>query len=476
MDTKPTLPVVSSVTRIPLKTSLTTTFLHLAANLPVHSPATQALLVGDGWHYNILALNSILNVEVRNNHGLLYHRGNTVTIGGIADTLKFLQHHEAVNAAEFCGGWIGALSYEALHQFENIACPKIDLFQAPQLSFQLADSYICQSPISGELELLLLDTNYSVESVSQRRSSWLEYCETQIAGEVLPTGDVRQQKGNQDRLFTALKPLLSHQQYIENVRRIREYITAGDIYQANFTYPVAASTDGKVTGDRILSQLIKGSGCRYGAWLRQGEREVVSLSPELFVEKRGDHLCTQPIKGTSARHSDFEADQQAKQQLAVSEKNLAELSMIVDLERNDLGRVCAPGTVQVSNHAQLMQLPSLYHLFTEVTGRLTDPACELLPALFPGGSITGAPKIRAMQIISELEQHQRGVYTGAIGWIGLNGDLEFNIAIRTIQRFQEQWYLSTGGGIVYDSDPEDEHRESLHKLYSFSGLPLPEEL
>jgi anthranilate/para-aminobenzoate synthase component I len=468
VDTKPALPVVSSVSRIPLGPSCSSSILHLASKLKTDNTDALALLIGDGWRSNILALNTVLTVEVHHGKGFAYRQGKAIPIGNMTDTLEFLHNHKADDTEEFYGGWIGALSYEALHQVENITSPATDLFGAPQLSFQLPDSYICQDSVSGSLELLLLDTNYSVESIPRRRQSWLSYCDTNTVPEDNATGT--------GRLFNALKPLLSRQQYIERVRRIREHIVAGDIYQANFTYPVAASTNSEVSGDEILSQLIQESGCHYGAWLKHGNREIVSLSPESFLEKHGDQLWTRPIKGTCARHNDYTADQHAKQQLTISSKNRAELSMIVDLERNDLGRVCAPGTVQVSNHAQLLQLPALYHLFTEVTGTLTAPVTELLPALFPGGSITGAPKIRAMQIISEMEGHQRGVYTGAIGWIGLNGDLEFNIAIRTLQRFQEQWYLSTGGGIVYDSDPEDEYRETLHKLHSFSGLPLPENL
>jgi len=474
VNIKPALPTVFSVTRIPLGA---VPLLHLASQLPADSQTSSAMLAGDGWRCNILALNCVLRVEMRHNSGAVHYQDSTIQIGSMADTLQFLHHHETTDdSGEFVGGWIGAFSYEALHQYEDIFSPALNLFQAPQLSFQLTDSYICQNSSSGEMELLLLDTNYSSETVAQRRKFWLDYCDRQIAKYPGLPEYSTMQNGAAESLFHTLEPLLSRQQYINRVVRIKEYIAAGEIYQANFTYPVAALADGEVTGDRIIGQLMLESGCRYGAWLRDGNSEVVSLSPESFLEKRGNQLLTRPIKGTCARHADPVIDLQAKQQLSISVKNRAELSMIVDLERNDLGRVCAPGTVRVNDHAHLLELPALYHLCTEVTGTLSAPVTELLPALFPGGSITGAPKIRAMQIISELEQHQRGVYTGAIGWIGLNGDLEFNVAIRTLQRYREQWYLSTGGGIVYDSDPEEEYRETLHKLYSFSGLQLPEEL
>lgn len=439
----------------------------LAAALAPEDSQPLALLTGTGWRYNLLALEPVLCLEVRQDCAVLRHQDQTLELGNTADALAYLYREEAPVSVEFAGGWIGALTYEALHQLEGIRLPEIDLLKAPALSFLFADSYICQDPHTGQAELLLLASDFSQRSGEERARHWLDFHQ-QVCS-------VKSAEHTPLQLFSHLLPLLSRERYLEMVCRIREYICAGDVYQVNLTYPVAAIANEGVTGEQILRQLLSISGGRWSAWLRESAREIVSLSPESFLERRQERLWTRPIKGTSERMSDRRQDEQSKQLLQQSVKDLAELSMIVDLERNDLGRICRPGSVTVKGHASLLELPALYHLYTEVSGLLARPAAAILPALFPGGSITGAPKIRAMQIISELEEQHRGVYTGAIGWIGLDGECEFNVAIRTLQRLEERWYLSTGGGIVHDSDPAEEYLETLHKLYSFSGI-RPEEI
>ncbi|MCK4602830.1 MAG: anthranilate synthase component I family protein, partial [Phycisphaerae bacterium] len=192
---------------------------------------------------------------------------------------------------------------------------------------------------------------------------------------------------------------------------------------------------------------------------------VVSSSPELFLRLRGDRVITRPIKGTRPRVGSPEADEAAKADLLASPKDNAELAMIIDLLRNDLGRVCSFGSVRVTEPCRLETHPTVFHLVGTVEGRLRDgvgPA-ELLRATFPGGSITGAPKIRAMEIIDELEPSARGVYTGCIGHVGADGACEWNIAIRTIVCDGGEAYVQVGGGIVADSSPDGEYDETLDK-------------
>jgi para-aminobenzoate synthetase component 1 len=192
---------------------------------------------------------------------------------------------------------------------------------------------------------------------------------------------------------------------------------------------------------------------------------VLSVSPELFLSVRGRHVITHPIKGTRPRSQEPSEDERLKHELLASEKDRAELVMIVDLERNDLGRVCEFGTVRVNELAALQSFATVHHLVAEVKGTLRQDAdlIDLLRASFPGGSVTGAPKIRAMEIIAEQERTARSVYTGSVGWIGLDGNADFNIAIRTVLCNGRRAVYRVGGAIVADSDPQAEYEETMHK-------------
>ncbi len=253
--------------------------------------------------------------------------------------------------------------------------------------------------------------------------------------------------------------------YLRAVRRAREYIAAGDIFQVNLSQRFAGECPSD--GLAVYSRLRALNPAPFAAYLRYPELEVISSSPERFLLVEGDRVTTRPIKGTRPRREGDEAfNRRMREELRASAKDHAELAMIVDLERNDLGRVCDYGTVAVAEHAAIEEYSTVHHLVSTVSGRLYRPREDeltLLRAAFPGGSITGAPKIRAMEIIEELEPHARGVYTGAIGYVSFHGRMDLNIAIRTIVRAGGRAYAQVGGGIVADSEPELEYAETLHK-------------
>ncbi|MFT3828445.1 MAG: aminodeoxychorismate synthase component I [Opitutaceae bacterium] len=252
-------------------------------------------------------------------------------------------------------------------------------------------------------------------------------------------------------------------EYLERVRRVRESIAAGDVYQINLTQRFATEFRGDPYA--LYRRLRAASPAPFAAYLNSGDFQVLSSSPERFLRIAGRDVETRPIKGTRPRGATPAEDAHRKAELLASEKDRAELLMIVDLERNDLGRVCETGSVGVDDLCRLETHPTVHHLVATVRGRLR-PECDALDAIraaFPGGSITGAPKIRAMQIIGELETVQRGVYTGAIGWIGFDGDCDLNIAIRTIVSRGGRAYYHVGGGVVWDSKPESEFQETLDK-------------
>ncbi|MFW6118712.1 MAG: aminodeoxychorismate synthase component I [Planctomycetota bacterium] len=257
----------------------------------------------------------------------------------------------------------------------------------------------------------------------------------------------------------------TREHYIHTVERVKEYIAAGDIFQANLSQRFSA--DCPADGLDVYGRLRSMNPAPFSAFLRYPGFEILSSSPERFLLVEGDTVITRPIKGTRARRAGDEAFNQAMvRELKESAKDHAELAMIVDLERNDLGRVCSYGTVRVPEHAVVETYETVFHLVSTVTGRLHREKYDefdLIRASFPGGSITGAPKIRAMEIIEELEPHARNVYTGSIGYISFHGRMDLNIAIRTMVKQAGRVYANFGGGIVADSDPELEYEETLHK-------------
>ena len=255
----------------------------------------------------------------------------------------------------------------------------------------------------------------------------------------------------------------THPSYRAAILRAKEYIAAGDIYQVNLSQRFQCNVD--ASPSELYLALRESSPAPYGAYLDIGEAQILSTSPESFLNIRGRQVITRPIKGTRPRGATPESDRRIAAELLASPKDNAELVMITDLERNDLGRVCEFGSVHVSELVRLETYATVHHLVSTVEGTLRNGVSHVdcVRACFPGGSITGAPKIRAMEIIDELEPHARGVYTGAIGFLGFNGVSHLNIAIRTVVRQGARLTFHAGGGIVADSEPDAEYDETFAK-------------
>ncbi len=258
--------------------------------------------------------------------------------------------------------------------------------------------------------------------------------------------------------------------YMAAVARARDYIAAGHIYQVNFSQRF--ETDFTGSAYALFAELFSAAPAAFYAYVHAGDHWIVSTSPERFLKQRRDLVETRPIKGTRPRGADLAADQAMAAELKNSAKDDAELSMIVDLMRNDLGRVCAGGSVEVAGHRRLEAYHNVFHLVSIVRGRLAQgrDSVDLLRAAFPGGSVTGCPRIRAMEIIDELEPCRRHVYTGSIGYIGFHQTMDLSIAIRTAVIENGRMRFSVGGGVVYDSDPAAEYDETLHKGRSVMGI------
>lgn len=261
----------------------------------------------------------------------------------------------------------------------------------------------------------------------------------------------------------------SRSEYCDAVRTAKRYIESGDIYQVNLSQRFTIATDAPPW--EVYLRLRESNPAPYAAYLNLGNMQIVSSSPECFLtlDPKARVVETRPIKGTRPRGASEISDRQLARELLASEKDRAENVMIVDLERNDLGRVCEFGSVRVPSLFDLESHPTVHHLVSTVSGTLRRDCgtAELLEGCFPGGSITGAPKIRSMEIIAELEPVRRYVYTGAIGWLGSDGSVNLNIAIRTAVFRDGVCYLQVGGGIVADSDPDMEFQETLDKGRAF---------
>jgi len=269
----------------------------------------------------------------------------------------------------------------------------------------------------------------------------------------------------------SLATSLDRSRYLEAVEKVKRHIRLGDIYQANLTQRFSATT----THDPfdVYRALVKATPAPRSAFVETDTFALASASPEVFLKAHPDGgIETRPIKGTRPRGSTAEEDDRATRELLASEKDRAELTMIVDLERNDLGRVCRTGSIGVPELCTLRSFAAVHHLVARVEGRLnpdTSPS-ELIRATFPGGSITGAPKIRAMEILRSLEPVRRGFYTGSLFWFGDDGSIDSSILIRSLVMTGGRVLIGAGGGVVADSDPEAEWRESNDKARALLGV------
>ncbi|KGK89732.1 aminodeoxychorismate synthase [Desulfosporosinus sp. HMP52] len=364
----------------------------------------------------------------------------------------------------FSGGAVGFLSYDLKNELEHLPKAANDDLNLPLWRFAWYDGIViydhaenkywiaaCGMQEDGSCRREL--ANSRIARLEQTINVFLKY-ETQQ--ELLTLSD--------NPSAAIIEPSVSKQQYLADLQRVIDYIYAGDIYQANLTQRFSLNWEGDTWS--LYSHLHQQNPAPFAAFLPYQDFQVLCSSPERFIKiGPNGQVETRPIKGTRPRKDSPSADQQQAMELQNSPKDRAELTMIIDLERNDLGRICRFGTVKVPDLIRLEKYPTVWHLVSTVTGQLLQglKPSEIIKAIFPGGSITGAPKIRAMEIIEELEPHSRGLYTGSIGYIGFDGAWDLNIVIRTILIKDGKAFVHVGGGIVADSKPEDEYDETLHK-------------
>ncbi len=373
----------------------------------------------------------------------------------------------------FFGGAVGYLSYDLIRQFEQLPSLTFDDRACPDLEFAFFDLVTAVDHELGRLVLMFCPPlerflGESREELLREGKDRLAALEAQLIGSDTVEA-LHSDLG--DLTFT---PQQHQSAYMRSVRRCQEYIAAGDIYQANLSHRFNVSCEALSQGD-IQADLSAYSRLRtlnpspFSGLLRFDAVRLISSSPERLVRLNGRRADTRPIAGTRPRGSNVTDDDRLVDELRTNEKERAEHVMLVDLERNDLGRVCRYGSVHVDELMTLEQYSHVNHLVSHMGGTLNDHATgfDLLKAMFPGGTITGVPKIRCMEIIEELEPVRRGPYPGSMGYLCWSGDLDFNILIRTLVMQQGNGYLQVGAGIVADSDPAHEYEETIHKAQAF---------
>ncbi|MDY5463097.1 aminodeoxychorismate synthase component I [Hornefia butyriciproducens] len=363
-----------------------------------------------------------------------------------------LEKHREENPTHLplIAGAFGYFSYDFCRKFENIHSRHPRTVQVPDAFFAFYDVLIIEDREERALYLAMREEAADFGArLTKYRSELRKPC-------FVPAPTAHKGLAPFSSAFTKAS-------YQKAIRRLIEYIRAGDIYIANMTQQLRLSSSRDPY--EVYRYLRTHHPAPFGGFLQGVDFQVVCASPERFVRIRGNRVETRPIKGTRKRGSTKQEDSMLREELRHSAKDRSELLMIVDLERNDLNHICEAGSVQVPEHFVIEDYSTVFHLVSTVIGRRRQDIeiPELLHSLFPGGSITGAPKIRAMEIIDELELERRNLYTGTLGYFSLDGNCDFNIMIRTGICHGNQWHLGVGGGITCESDPEAEYEETLQK-------------
>ncbi len=375
----------------------------------------------------------------------------------------------------FFGGAVGYLSYDFVRRFESLPTWSQRDLAIPELQFAFFELVVALDHRANRLHLIYCPSMTRFlgeprEKLYREGLDRLTECEARLSG------SVQQEPGPPLEPIQFL-PDQTKAAFLDRVRRCQGYIAAGDIYQANLSHrfrfplpPASQSGAERLRYEQALYRQLRSiNPSPFSGLLHFDDLSLVSCSPERLVRLRGRKADTRPIAGTRPRGTSSQSDCALVGELLASDKERAEHLMLVDLERNDLGRVCEYGSVLVDEFMAIEQYSHVSHIVSNVSGRLRSDATpfELIKAAFPGGTITGVPKIRCMEVIEELEPVRRGPYTGSFGYIGWNGDLDLNIIIRTLVLTQGQGFLQVGAGIVADSDPLNEYDETLYKAQAF---------
>ncbi|SFA91654.1 MULTISPECIES: anthranilate synthase component I [unclassified Bacillus (in: firmicutes)] len=387
--------------------------------------------------------------------------GRTTFIGNPLDiTKEMLSHKRKLDCSvPFVGGAVGYVGYDIARHFENIGNLLNDPLNMPDVHLMFYEVIIAFDHL--EQKILIIGNpleNSTLECIGKKMQMRKEQIEAPFTE---PVGD-ESEKGK-------FVPYISKELFMERVKEAKKYIESGDLFQIVLSQRMKA----KFKGDpfQFYRKLRIQNPSPYMFFVDFGEYTLAGSSPESLVKVEGRTVYTNPIAGTKKRGRDKQEDEFLENELRTDPKEIAEHRMLVDLGRNDLGKVCEFGTVSVNKYMQVEKFKHVMHIVSEAQGQLREGlnALDALASCLPAGTVAGAPKIRAMQLINDIEESKRGVYGGAIGYISADGNMDFALAIRTMLVKGDEAYIQAGAGIVYDSDPEQEYEETINKLRGFLG-------
>ena len=366
---------------------------------------------------------------------------------------EILKKYKVNSSSFFIPGATGYLCYDTGWYIEQLPDLKPDSLKIPDIFFCFYEFFLIFDIKQKKLNLAGINI-YEKEKIFKKKMDL-------ITDEIKK--NINKKKKKEEIEIKKFSSNIKFSEYVKSIEKIKDYIKNGDVYQINFSYRFQA--DGIFPSSEIYSKIRKINPAPYSAYFNFGDFEILSNSPELFIKKYKKRVITKPMKGTGDRGRDRKEDKENYLKLLRSEKDRAELIMIVDLERNDLGKICEFGSVKVKKLVEIEKYRTVFQTTSTIEGILKDgiSPVEIIKAIFPGGSITGAPKKRAMEIIEELEPEKRSFYTGCLGYIGFNQNMLFNILIRTLLIKKNKLYYPVGGGIVWDSKPEKEYEETITK-------------
>lgn len=413
---------------------------------------------GRGGRYSIAGLDSTAVLRGKEDELRIQENEQELVLKG--NPLDLMKHYMEERHAEhndvyppFQGGAVGYFSYDCIRYIEKLDTLSKDDLELPDVFFMVFDEVFVFDQEEKELWFIIQhegDEEKAMTRLEEMKVLWMK----EVPPVYVPPQDISSAESSVS--FT-------EEGFVDAVERIQEYITAGDVFQVNLS--VRQSQPLRSHPIEVYTKLREINPSPYMGYLELSDFQIVSGSPELLIKKKGNEVSTRPIAGTRSRGKDEAEDKALAKELIENEKERAEHVMLVDLERNDLGRVCRYGTVEVNEFMAIEKYSHVMHIVSNVKGELEEgkDAFDIVKAVFPGGTITGAPKIRTMEIIEELEPVRRGIYTGSIGWIGFSGEMELNIVIRTLLAKNGQAHVQAGAGIVIDSNPKNEYKESLKK-------------
>ncbi len=400
--------------------------------------------------YSFIGLNPFKKITYRN--GIITEDGSITTGDPFVAMNKILNKYRVKNRTQlpFIGGCIGYMAYDLARDLEELPVLTEATMGIPSFYFVFYENMIV---VDHHRNKVMITELYRM-TVGLTR---LDEIEATIKG------GKPNAMGRLTTVPITFASAFDQKGYMVAVERMRQYIRTGDVYIANMTHTYRGTTERD--GFHIYKILRHLNPAPFAAYMPLDGFEVLSSSPERFMQIRQGKVATRPIKGTRPRSTIPEIDEANKRALEESEKDKSELLMVVDLERNDLSKVCRPYTVKVTELFEIESYATVHHLVATVEGKLKEEqtAVDCMKACFPGGSITGTPKIRAMEVIEELEQTRRHLYTGCIGYFGFDGNADFNIVIRTILKQGKEVHIGVGGGITWESDPGAEYQETLDK-------------